>query len=90
MAVLGVLPHFYTRHRPHPWVVLVPLLVLAAPLLDLVWVVILRTRIGQPIYVGDTNHLSHQLVRLGLSRSKAVLLIWLAAALIGGLAFVVA
>jgi len=58
--------------------VLKPLLVLAVPLVDLAWVVILRWRRGQPFYVGDTNHLSHRLVRLGLSQTTAVLLIWLA------------
>jgi UDP-N-acetylmuramyl pentapeptide phosphotransferase/UDP-N-acetylglucosamine-1-phosphate transferase len=36
--------------------------------------------------VGDTNHLSHRLVRAGLSRPRAVLLIWLVAALVGALA----
>jgi UDP-GlcNAc:undecaprenyl-phosphate GlcNAc-1-phosphate transferase len=87
MAVLAILPHFYTAKHPHPWAVLVPLLVLALPLLDMVWVVLLRWRIGQPVYLGDTNHLSHRLVRLGLSRSSAVALIWLAAALLGSLVY---
>jgi UDP-GlcNAc:undecaprenyl-phosphate GlcNAc-1-phosphate transferase len=90
MAVLAILPHFYTRQHPRRWAVLIPLLVLAVPLADLVWVVLWRTRIGQPFYIGDTNHLSHRLVRMGLSQSKAVMLIWLAAALIGGLAFLIA
>jgi UDP-N-acetylmuramyl pentapeptide phosphotransferase/UDP-N-acetylglucosamine-1-phosphate transferase len=31
--------------------------------------------------VGDTNHLSHRLVRRGLSKTTAVLVIWLLAAL---------
>ena len=61
--------------------------VLAIPLIDLVCVVILRWRIGQPFYVGDTNHLSHRLVRLGLSRTRAVVLIWLAAIVIGALVY---
>ena len=65
---------------------LTPLLVLAVPLADLAWVVMLRWRMGQPFYVGDTNHLSHRLVRSGLSRTVAVLLIWLLAAGIGALA----
>jgi UDP-GlcNAc:undecaprenyl-phosphate GlcNAc-1-phosphate transferase len=89
LAVLAILPHFYTPHHPRRWAVLVPLLVLAIPLLDLVWVVALRWRIGQPVYQGDTNHLSHRLVRLGLSPTRAVLIIWLAAALIGGCAFLI-
>jgi UDP-GlcNAc:undecaprenyl-phosphate GlcNAc-1-phosphate transferase len=87
MAVLAILPHFYTPKRPHPWAVLVPLFVLALPLLDMAWVVLLRWRNGQPFYQGDTNHLSHRLVRLGLSRTGAVGLIWLAAALVGSVIY---
>jgi UDP-GlcNAc:undecaprenyl-phosphate GlcNAc-1-phosphate transferase len=86
LAVLAILPHFYSAEHPHPWAVLSPLLILAAPLLDLVWVVVLRWRLGQPFYVGDTNHLSHRLVRRGWSQTGAVLLIWLLATLSGGIA----
>jgi UDP-GlcNAc:undecaprenyl-phosphate GlcNAc-1-phosphate transferase len=50
-----------------------------------VWVVILRWRLGKPVYVGDTNHLSHRLVRRGWSPRGAVALLWLLAALAGGL-----
>jgi len=87
LAVLAILPHFYHETQPRRLAVLTPLLVLAVPLGDLVWVVILRTLKGQPFYIGDTNHLSHRLVRAGLSRPVAVLLIWLLAAGIGALAF---
>ncbi len=86
MSVLSILPHFYSDHHPHGLAVLSPLLILAVPLADLVWVVLLRWRTGQPFYVGDTNHLSHRLVRLGLSRTQAVLLIWTLAATVGSLA----
>ncbi len=87
LAVLAVLPHFYTARHPRPWAVLIPLLVLAVPLVDLVWVVLLRWRKGQPFYIGDTNHLSHRLVRLGLTRGRAVVVIWLIAAAAGGLSY---
>jgi len=90
LAILAILPHFYTPHHPRRWAVLIPLLVLAVPLLDMVWVVILRSRKGQPFYIGDTNHLSHRIVRLGISPTKAVLSIWVGAAIIGGLAFLIA
>jgi UDP-GlcNAc:undecaprenyl-phosphate GlcNAc-1-phosphate transferase len=86
LAVLAILPHFYTTHHPRRWAVLIPLLVLAVPLGDMVWVVLLRWRLGQPFYVGDNNHLSHRLVRRGLSRTQAVLWIWLAAAVAGAAA----
>ncbi|MDB6112896.1 MAG: hypothetical protein JWR69_4646 [Pedosphaera sp.] len=88
LAVMAILPHFYTPQHPHAWAVLTPLLILAVPLGDLVWVVLLRWRSGQPFYVGDNNHLSHRLVRNGLSKSNAVLLIWLLATLLGGVALV--
>ena len=87
LAVLAVLPHFYTLRHPRRWAVLVPLLVLGLPLYDMVCVVLLRWRAKQPFYMGDTNHLSHRLVRLGLSRTQAVLLIWLMAAIIGAFAY---
>ena len=87
LAVLAILPHFYTTRHPRPWAVLIPLLVLAVPLGDLVWVVLLRWRKGQPFYVGDTNHLSHRLVRSGLSRTAAVMVIWAIAAAAGALGY---
>jgi UDP-GlcNAc:undecaprenyl-phosphate GlcNAc-1-phosphate transferase len=88
LAVLAILPHFYTAKHPRPLAVLKPLLVLAVPLADMVWVVLLRWRNGLPFHVGDTNHLSHRLVRRGLSPVRAVVLIWLLAAAAGALAFV--
>ena len=87
LAVLAILPHFYPATSPRFGAVFSPLLILAVPLGDLVWVVLLRWRLGKPFYVGDTNHLSHRLVRRGLNSSLAVGLIWLGAALIGSLAF---
>jgi UDP-GlcNAc:undecaprenyl-phosphate GlcNAc-1-phosphate transferase len=83
LAVLAILPHFHSWQNPRPWAVITPLFILAIPLADLTWVVLLRWRAGKPFYVGDTNHLSHRLVRAGLSQTKAVLLIWLAATLLG-------
>jgi len=88
LAILAVLPHFYTPRHPSRLAVLTPLLVLAVPLLDLVWVVLLRWRGGRPFYVGDTNHLSHQLVRRGLGPKAAVLILWLIMAATGALAFI--
>jgi UDP-GlcNAc:undecaprenyl-phosphate GlcNAc-1-phosphate transferase len=86
LAVLAILPHFYTRDQPRALAVLSPLLILAVPLGDLVWVVLLRWSRGKPFYVGDTNHLSHRLVDHGHSRTRAVLLIWLLEIALGGIA----
>jgi len=83
LAVMAILPHFYTRQNPHPLAVLAPLFVLAVPLLDLAQVSLFRTLRHQPFWIGDTNHLSHRLVGAGLNRTTAVLLLWLAATCIG-------
>jgi len=87
LAVLAILPHFYSRQHPRKSAVLIPLFVLALPLLDLVRVVIIRWRAHKPFYVGDTNHLSHRLVKLGLTQTQAVIVIWLLAAALGGLIY---
>jgi UDP-GlcNAc:undecaprenyl-phosphate GlcNAc-1-phosphate transferase len=86
LAVMALLPHFYTRQNPRPLAVLSPLLVLAVPLIDLAQVVLTRTLHRQPFWMGDTNHLSHRLARAGPGRTKAVLILWLAAAVMGALA----
>ncbi len=86
LSVLTILPHFFTSEHPRALAVLSPLLILAVPLLDLAYVVVRRWLSGKQFYIGDTNHLSHRLVRLGLSRSGAVLLIWIIATLTGSLA----
>lgn len=85
LAVLAILPSFYSAERPHALAVLSPLLVLIVPLADLASVVWIRARMGRPPWIGDTNHFSHRLVRAGWSRPKAVALLWMAGAA-GGVA----
>lgn len=86
-AVSAILPHFYSPESPNALAVLAPLLILLMPLLDLVSVVIIRLRSGKPFYIGDTNHFSHRLVRHGYSRTQAVLILWLGAAVAGAMSF---
>jgi UDP-GlcNAc:undecaprenyl-phosphate GlcNAc-1-phosphate transferase len=86
LAVMAILPHFYTRQNPRPFAVLAPLLVLAVPLIDLMQVSIFRTLNKKPFWIGDTNHLSHRFVRAGLNRTTAVLILWLIAVLAGATA----
>ncbi|MBI3877098.1 MAG: undecaprenyl/decaprenyl-phosphate alpha-N-acetylglucosaminyl 1-phosphate transferase [Verrucomicrobia bacterium] len=76
LAVLAILPHFYTAQNPRPLAVLAPLLVLAVPLGDMGCVMWIRWRAGAPVWEGDTNHFSHRLVRRGLGKPQAVAVIW--------------
>jgi UDP-GlcNAc:undecaprenyl-phosphate/decaprenyl-phosphate GlcNAc-1-phosphate transferase len=63
-----------------------PLLVMAAvlfvPLLDLLLAVIRRTRAGRSPFAADKLHLHHRLLEIGHSHRKAVLVIYLWAALL--------
>jgi len=77
LAVLPVMGTFYRPGEQTHLPVLIPLLVLAVPLFDLVMVMWIRIRRGEPVYIGDRNHISHRLVRLGLPQSWAVTLIYL-------------
>jgi UDP-GlcNAc:undecaprenyl-phosphate GlcNAc-1-phosphate transferase len=62
---------------------LLPILVLAVPILDTTLVTIVRLLEGRPIYQGGKDHSSHRLVRLGVSEKTAVLLLALVATALG-------
>jgi UDP-GlcNAc:undecaprenyl-phosphate GlcNAc-1-phosphate transferase len=83
LAVLPIMGTFYRPGEQTHLPVLIPLLVLAVPLFDMGMVMWIRFRRGQPVYIGDVNHISHRLVRLGLPQSWAVTLIYLIAATLG-------
>ena len=53
-----------------------PLLVLAVPVLDTSFVVAKRLKSGQPVYVADARHLHHRFMRIGFSQRRAVLHLW--------------
>lgn len=57
------------------YAVFMPVVVLAIPLYDFLTVVALRLSQGRSPFVGDLQHFSHRLVRTGLSRRAAVLVI---------------
>ena len=64
---------------------LVAATILAVPLVDTASVIYARTRSGRSIMTGGRDHLSHRLVRLGLSEKKAVLVLNLAALACGAI-----
>ena len=74
----------YTRHNPLGF--LTPLYILAIPLIDTVYVSLLRTRAGRKIYHGSPDHFPLRLRRrLGGSTVRSVVSIYLAAIILGGL-----
>lgn len=87
IAALAILPHFHHDMQPNKIGVISPLLVLGMVLVDLTWVVSYRIWHRKPIYIGDTNHLSHQLVKRGFSPKIAVLILWILHGAIGASSF---
>jgi UDP-GlcNAc:undecaprenyl-phosphate GlcNAc-1-phosphate transferase len=66
-------------------VVAVPVLVLLIPIFDTTLVTISRMLSNRPTSVGGRDHTSHRLVAIGLSERAAVALLWLLAAVGGGI-----
>ena len=61
--------------------VLSPHCIYAVPLYDTLSVIFIRLAHGKSPFVGDTNHYSHRLVDIGLSKTGAVLTIYLTTAI---------
>jgi UDP-GlcNAc:undecaprenyl-phosphate GlcNAc-1-phosphate transferase len=66
---------------------LIPLIVLALPVLDTAATIVRRTRAGKKITEADRGHFHHQLIfRFGLNVRQAVLLIYVVCVALGALA----
>jgi UDP-GlcNAc:undecaprenyl-phosphate/decaprenyl-phosphate GlcNAc-1-phosphate transferase len=77
MGSLTLLERYVTHASGLLFPILMPVLVLAVPLVDTATVVFIRLREKRPIYVGDDRHLSHRLTSLGFSRRRAVSVLYL-------------
>jgi hypothetical protein len=87
LAVLALKLRFPDVDPRRTWPI--PLLILAVPIFDTTVVTISRLQRRVPITSGGRDHVSHRLVRLGLSVRQAVATIYLVAALCGGAAIAV-
>jgi UDP-GlcNAc:undecaprenyl-phosphate GlcNAc-1-phosphate transferase len=76
MGSLTLLERYITHASGLLFPILMPVLVLAVPLVDTGTVMFIRLRERRPIYVGDNRHLSHRLVSLGFSPRRAVAILY--------------
>jgi UDP-GlcNAc:undecaprenyl-phosphate/decaprenyl-phosphate GlcNAc-1-phosphate transferase len=67
-------------------VLLLPLLVLAIPILDTSFVVARRLKHNQPITAADRSHLHHRFLAIGFSQRRAAVTMWLWCASLAGAA----
>ena len=78
-----------SRFRSLTSVLLTPVLILMIPIFDTCFVTVARKLSGRPISQGGRDHTSHRLVALGVSPRRAVTMLYLFAAVSGGLALAV-
>jgi UDP-GlcNAc:undecaprenyl-phosphate GlcNAc-1-phosphate transferase len=71
----------------NPLAVLSPLLILAIPIFDTLFIMFLRHRRGVSMFRGSPDHLALRMVKLGLTRFQTVMILWLSSGLLGLLAF---
>jgi len=83
LANIAVVGTFYQASYPTMVSALSPVLILSVPLFDMAVVLWIRWRNGQALWEGDRNHFTHRLVRLGMSETRAVLLVCLVALSVG-------
>lgn len=70
LAIMGT----YYRYQPHQSFLpaLSPLLIFSLPFFDTLNVIYIRIKNRKPVFQADTNHISHRLIRLGMSQKQAV------------------
>ncbi len=86
--VLSALAISYTpevAYQASSW--FVPILLLGVPIFDTTLVVVSRLRRGQPVYSSSLDHTYHRLLALSPAPNRAVLMMQIAAFILGCLAF---
>lgn len=83
LIAVAMLMATFSGNNDRPHAVIAPLCAMAVPLYDMTTVLWIRIREGRNPFVGDRSHFSHRLVELGLSRTQAVLTIYLVTATCG-------
>lgn len=76
LGALMILTTWYQVGVPTRLPILIPLVVMGIPLFDTISVMWIRWRSGKPLWEGDTNHISHRLVALGMTRTEAVIFLY--------------
>lgn len=87
LAVVGIKLRFPSNVPLVTW--MVPLLVLAVPIMDTTLVSLSRLRRGISPLTPGKDHISHRLVRVGWSQREAVLALWVVACASGSIALFV-
>ena len=82
LAILSI----WSTETPNTGQSMLPMLILAIPIIDTVFAVFRRFFKGIPFYSADNDHLHHRLIAKGFSPSQAMALLVFTSGLFGGLA----
>lgn len=82
-GALSTIATYWRADAPTTLPILMPVIALGVPLFDTASVMWIRWRNGKPLMQGDTNHFSHRLVALGMTRVEAVVFIYGVTLLVG-------
>jgi UDP-GlcNAc:undecaprenyl-phosphate GlcNAc-1-phosphate transferase len=69
--------------------ILIPVVVLAVPLIDVLLAVLRRLRQGRPVFAPDKSHLHHQLREIGHTHRRSVLIMYVWSAVAAGCALAI-
>lgn len=73
--------------RVNSMALLAPILILAIPIFDTLFIMFLRQRRGVSMFRGSPDHLALRMVKLGLTRRQTVLVLWGVSALLSAIAY---
>ena len=80
---------FEPNVKPQVASALIPVLILALPIIDTSVAVVSRILRGVSIFQGGRDHLSHRLISLGFNKRKAAYYLWSLSALLSSLTFLI-
>src|SRR6266516_3180204 len=72
LGAISIMARYVDSMDDSMFPVLAPLVILGLPLFDTFSVILIRLREKRPVFQGDQMHLSHRLVRIGMTRNQAV------------------
>lgn len=87
LAILAIKLKFAEQSLNVTW--MVPVLVLALPIVDINLTIFTRLIERRPLMLGGKDHVSHRLLRMGFSQRQALLLLYVFSLIFGGIALAV-
>jgi UDP-GlcNAc:undecaprenyl-phosphate GlcNAc-1-phosphate transferase len=83
LSILTIVNTYYNDSAPTIAPVIMPLLIMAVPIFDTVSVITIRIKNKVSIFKADKNHLSHRLIKRGMSVRQALFFIYLTSLCVG-------